>query len=597
MVAFIRVLYVLFITAILVGTGLIFWNLEHSSPEISYNEFLTSLKNDEIAEIRFQGREVSLTDVYKRNYSTYVPDVEAILSIINEKKINVYGQNEKKSLWWNLLSVTLPIIVIMLAWFAVVRRQTADETSSFAKEKRSSFARDGRQVTFRDVSGIPEAKGELLEVIDFLQNPRKYSKLGAVIPKGVLFQGPPGTGKTLLARAVAGEAGVPFFSISGSDFVEMFVGVGASRVRELFKEAKKNKPCIIFIDEIDAVGGHRGGSGMAGGQEERGQTLNALLVEMDGFGSDDNIIVLAATNRPDILDPALLRPGRFDRVVNVLPPDIKGRKKILAVHTRNMELDKSIDLEDIARSTPGFTGAELASLVNEAALIAGRADKSSITQNDFEMAKDRILMGVERKGLVISDKDRETMAVHEAGHALVAKFMPEADPLHKITIIPRGRAMGQTQQMPMQDRHAYSSGYLKSRISIMMGGRAAEEVLLNQRTTGSEQDLQQAIELAANMVGKWGMSDAVGPMAYLQGQGGFLGETGSASRSFSEETARLIDLEIRKLVEDCYQDARLLLEKEKSFLQQLSEALLDSETLDREEMEIIYECAVRKSAG
>ncbi|MEN8136778.1 MAG: ATP-dependent zinc metalloprotease FtsH [Thermodesulfobacteriota bacterium] len=594
MVAFIRVLYFLFITAIVVGSGLIFWNLEHSSPEISYNEFLTSLKNDEISEIRFQGREVSLTDVYKRKYSTYVPDIEVILPIISEKKINVYGQNEKKSLWWNLLSVTVPVIVIMLAWFALARRQTAEETSDFAKDK-ASFARAARQVTFRDVSGIPEAKGELLEVIDFLQNPRKYSRLGAVIPKGVLFQGPPGTGKTLLARAVAGEAGVPFFSISGSDFVEMFVGVGASRVRELFKEAKKNKPCIIFIDEIDAVGGHRGGSGMAGGQEERGQTLNALLVEMDGFDSDDNIIVLAATNRPDILDPALLRPGRFDRVVNVLPPDIKGRKKILAVHTRKMELDKSVDLESIARSTPGFTGAELASLVNEAALIAGRDDKSSINLNDFEVAKDRILMGVERKGLVISENDRKTMAVHEAGHALVARFSPEADPLHKITIIPRGRAMGHTQQMPMQDRHAYSSSYLKSRVTIMMGGRAAEEVLLNQKTTGAEKDLQQAIELASSMVGKWGMSDAVGPMAYLQGQGGFLGETGSYSRSFSEETARLIDLEIRKLVEECYEDARMLLEKEKTFLKQLSEALLDSETLDREEMEIIHECSVRKA--
>jgi cell division protease FtsH len=595
-VAFIRVLYILFLVALLGGSGLVFWQLEQSCPEISYNEFITTVRNGEVAEVRFQGGEVRLKDVYSRQFKTYAPDMRAVLPELLEKKVAVYGENDRSSRLWNLLSVALPVLIIMLAWYAMMRRQeAADGAGSFGKDK-SSFARPSRQVTFRDVTGIPEAKNELLEIVDFLQNPKKYSRLGAIIPHGVLFQGPPGTGKTLLARAVAGEAGVPFFSISGSDFVEMFVGVGASRVRDLFREAKKSKPCIIFIDEIDAVGGLRGSSGMAGGQEERGQTLNALLVEMDGFGSDDNIIVLAATNRPDILDPALLRPGRFDRIINILPPDIKGRQKILEVHTRKMQLDKSVNLEEVARSTPGFTGAELASLVNEAALIAGRQEKDTISHQDFEVAKDRILMGVERKGLVISESDRRTMAIHEAGHAVLARFMPEADPLHKITIIPRGRAMGHTQQLPLQDRHAYNREYLTSRITILLGGRAAEEVLLDQRSTGAEQDLQQAIEIATNMVGKWGMSEVVGPLAYLQVNGGFLGEV-SGVRSHSEHTARLIDDEIRKLLSECYNQARSLLEKEKPFLRQLSESLFEVETLDREEMEIIYDCSVRQRGG
>jgi cell division protease FtsH len=594
MVAFIRMLYILFLVALLGGSGFIFWQLEQSRPEISYNEFVTILQSGEVAEVRFHGGEILLEDIYQRQLKTYAPDVQALMPLLLEKKVAVFGENDQSSRLWNLLSVAVPVLIIMLAWYSIMRKQeSGGGESGFAKGK-SSFIRPSRHVTFRDVSGIPEAKTELLEVVDFLQNPKKYSRLGAIIPRGVLFQGPPGTGKTLLARALAGEAGVPFFSISGSDFVEMFVGVGASRVRELFKEAKKNKPCIIFIDEIDAVGGHRGASGMAGGQEERGQTLNALLVEMDGFDSDDNIIVLAATNRPDILDPALLRPGRFDRIINILPPDVKGRRNILDVHTRKMALDKDVDLDEVARSTPGFTGAELASLVNEAALIAGRQEKFTINQQDFEMAKDRILMGVERKGLVISDLDRRTMAVHEAGHATLARFLPEADPLHKITIIPRGRAMGHTQQMPLQDRHAYNREYLTSRITILLGGRAAEEVLLDQRSTGAEQDLQQAIEIAANMVGKWGMSDVVGPLAYLQVSGGFLGE-GAGYRSHSEHTARLIDDEIRKLLEDCYNTARKLLEREKHFLLKLSEALLEVETLDREEMEIIYEYSTRPS--
>ncbi|MBU0673490.1 MAG: ATP-dependent zinc metalloprotease FtsH [Proteobacteria bacterium] len=595
MANFIRVIFVLGLLALVGGSGYIFWQLEESQPDMAYWDFLTAVQNGEVVEVKFQGGELAYTDTYHREFATYVPDVQQILPLLLEKKVKIYGRNEGRSAFWNLLNLLIPVALVLLVWFMMIRRQTAGEVSDFARDK-ASFAKSGRQVTFRDVTGIPEAKGELLELVDFMQNPRKYNRLGAVIPKGVLFQGPPGTGKTLLARAIAGEAGVPFFSISGSDFVEMFVGVGASRVRELFKEAKKNKPCIIFIDEIDAVGGHRGGSGSAGGQEERGQTLNALLVEMDGFGSDDNIIVLAATNRPDILDPALLRPGRFDRIINILPPDIKGRQKILKVHTRNVPLDASVDLQEVARSTPGFTGAELCSLVNEAALIAGRTDKNSINQGDFDMAKDRILMGVERKGLVISQKDKRTMAVHEAGHAIVAKFIPEADPLHKITIIPRGRAMGHTQQLPLQDRHAYSREYLRSRITILMGGRAAEEILMMQRTTGAEGDLQQAIGIATNMVCAWGMSDVVGPLAFVQGQDSFLGGP-AVIRNYSEQTARLLDEEIKKLVEDCYSDAVLLLQKEKQFLEQLSQILLEAETLDREELDIIYNCAVRKKAG
>ncbi|MBU0479944.1 MAG: ATP-dependent zinc metalloprotease FtsH [Proteobacteria bacterium] len=594
MASFVKVLYFLFMASLLGGSGYLFWHLEQKAPQISYNEFATSLKNGEVSKVRIRGGEIRVTDVYQREFLTYAPDVSALLPQLIEKKVTVFGENAEESGVWKLLSVSLPIMIVMLAWYAIMRRQNQEEESHFAKDK-VSFARTGRRVTFRDVTGIPEAKGELLEVIDFLQNPKKYNRLGAIIPKGVLFQGPPGTGKTLLARAIAGEADVPFFSISGSDFVEMFVGVGASRVRELFSEAKKNKPCIIFIDEIDAVGGHRGGSGMASGQEERGQTLNALLVEMDGFDTEDNIIILAATNRPDILDPALLRPGRFDRIINVMPPDVKGRAKILEVHTSKMKLDSNVELQEIARSTPGFTGAELASLVNEAALVAGRSNKTTIAQQDFEVAKDRILMGVERKGLVISARDKKTMAVHEAGHAVVAKFMPEADPLHKITIIPRGRAMGHTQQMPLQDRHAYSYQYLRSRVAILLGGRAAEEVLLEQRSTGAEKDLQQAIDIATNMVSKWGMSDVVGPLAYAVGEGGFLGGPGGI-RSHSEETARLLDGEIKKLLEDCYHEARILLEKEKDFLESLSDILLESETIDREELDIIYNCSVKKAS-
>ncbi len=397
----------------------------------------------------------------------------------------------------------------------------------------------------------------------------------------------------MIARAIAGESGVPFFSISGSDFVEMFVGVGASRVRELFKEAKKHTPCIVFIDEIDAVGGRRSSGNIAGGQDERGQTLNALLVEMDGFSTDDTIIILAATNRPDILDPALLRPGRFDRQINILPPDVKGRLQILQVYAQKMTLSDSVNLEKVARSTPGFTGAELASLMNEAALIAGRKGDSAIRPEHFEIAKDRILMGVERKGLVISEKDRKTMAYHEAGHAVLAKFLPETDPIHKITIIPRGKALGHTQQLPLTDRHAYAKEYLLSRITILMGGRVSEEICLNQQTTGAEDDFRQAVDLATKMVCQWGMNDKIGTLSYIRDDGAFLGEQLSRN-AYSEETGRIIDREVKTLVESCYEEARRILTAEQDFLVYLADMLLVNETLDLEEMEIIYECTAKK---
>ena len=594
MIAFIRSLYILVLVGILGGIVVLFWNMEHKQPSISYNEFLTSLENNEVAQVSFKGGNIKLVDTFGREFTTYSPDVKNLLPKLLDKNVVVHGENDTPSPLWNLLSVVIPVLLVMLAWYFLASKQVKKEgRDDEEKDKKYTFTTSSTSITFRDVAGVPEAKEELVEIIDFLQKPKKYSKLGAVIPRGILFQGPPGTGKTLLAKAVAGEAGVPFFSISGSDFVEMFVGVGASRVRDLFKEAKKNSPCIVFIDEIDAVGGHRGMGGESGGQDERGQTLNALLVEMDGFSTDETVIILAATNRPDILDPALRRPGRFDRQINILPPDVKGRLQILKVHSRHVPLDKDVDLENVARSTPGFTGAELASLVNEAAIIAGRTAKKSINSQDFDTAKDRILMGIERKGMVINDQDRQTMAFHEAGHAILMQFLPEADPLHKITIIPRGRALGHTQQLPMQDRHAYPKDYLLTRITILLGGRVAEEIALNQQTTGAEDDFQQAVEIATNMVCKWGMDKEIGPMAFCKNGSGFLGES-TMKGHYSEDTARLIDREVKSIITECYDKAKEILTREIDFLDYLADMLLLNETLDSEEMNIIYTCTAKK---
>jgi cell division protease FtsH len=588
---------ILAILALFGVAGYLFYTLEQKLPPIKYNEFLTSLDNNEVVEVHLKGGTVTVSDIYGRTFTTFSPDVASLMPQLMAKKVAITTDSDQPSPFRNFATITLPIALLLVICLVSNRRQRQqqrEENSDFAKDRAILLIPGAKQVTFEDVAGIPEAKDELVEIIEFLKDPQRFSRLGASIPKGVLLQGPPGTGKTLLAKAIAGESGVPFYSFSGSDFVEMFVGVGASRVRDLFREAKKHTPCIVFIDEIDAVGAHRAGAGTVGGQDERGQTLNALLVEMDGFGRDETIIVLAATNRPDILDPALLRPGRFDRQVTILPPDVKGRLKILGVHAKRVTIAPSVDLYEIARNSPGFTGAELANLVNEAALIAARANKNAIEMEDFERAKDRILMGVERKGLVISENDRRTMAYHEAGHAIVARFMPESDPLHKITIIPRGKAMGHTQQLPLNDRHAYSKTYLRSRVTILMGGRAAEEVGLSQQTTGAEDDLIRATEIATRMVSQWGMNEVIGPLAYAKNDSMFLGN-GLAPASHSENIARHIDQEVKKLVEGCYQQAHAILSRERDFLRHLAEILLQTETLDREEMEIIFECSLKKS--
>ncbi len=592
MAAFIRTAFFLALLAAAGGGGYLIWSVENAHPFLSYNEFIENLEKGEIRELHISGQEATLEDIYNRQFRVYVPDMNHLLPRLLAGGVVVHGSADYSRLWI-MMAISVPLLAIMFVWYLASRKNPREESTGFARDKIFFRGKADRQVTFRDVSGIPEVEDELLELVDFLQKPNKYSKLGAIIPKGVLFQGPPGTGKTLLAKAIAGEAGVPFYGISGSDFVEMFVGVGASRVRELFREAKKNTPCIIFIDEIDAVGGHRAGIGSVGGQEERGQTLNALLVEMDGFASDEKVIVIAATNRPDILDPALLRPGRFDRIITILPPDVRGRKAILDVHTRLVKLSPDVDLEKVALGVPGFTGAELASLVNEAALIAGRSEKEVIEQLDFDLAKDRILMGIERRGLVIDEKDKLAMACHEAGHAIIAWVLPGADPLHKITIIPRGVALGHTQQLPDQDKQVHTRDYLCHRMAVLMGGRAAEEILLQQLSTGAEADIRQVTEIATNMVCRWGMSPHVGPLAFFREDSGFLG--GQAAQTIvGRATAHLIDREVRALAEEAYQSAREILEREKDFLSRLTDTLLISETLDREEMQIIYECSMKE---
>ncbi len=596
-----KFVYTLFLIAVLGVLGFataLFWKLENTHPPMKYNDFLTSLENSEVAEVHIKGGNIRLTDIYGREFSTFSPDVAALMGKLSQKKISIITEDDRPSPFLNLYTITLPISIILIGWLLLMRNQQrkSEEEPEFAKNKAIHFDKNNKSITFDDVAGIPEAKEELKEIVNFLKEPKKFSRLGASLPKGILLQGLPGTGKTMLAKAIAGEAGVPFYSFSGSDFVEMFVGVGASRVRDLFREAKKNAPCIVFIDEIDAVGAHRSATGSVGGQDERGQTLNALLVEMDGFSRDDTIIVLAATNRPDILDPALRRPGRFDRQITILPPDVKGRLKIIQVHSKRLTISENVDLEEVARNTPGFTGAELANLVNEAALIAARENKESIETSDFTEAKDRILIGVERKGFVISKDDRRTMAYHEAGHAIVARHLPEADPIQKISIIPRGRAMGHTQQQTLIDRQSYTKEYLQARLTILMAGRAAEKIGLNQQTTGAEDDLLRATQIATKMVCQWGMNEIIGPLAYAKSEEGFLGDQASPL-IYSEITARHIDMEVRKLVEECYQKAHAILLQEKPFLEHLAATLLQTETLDREEMEIIFECSRNKQAS
>ncbi len=513
-----------------------------------------------------------------------------IENLLSDAGISYEVKAKEESSFWPFLIYWLPLLVVIVLFFFFMRQLQSGggKAMSFGKSKAKLLTDHQNRITFKDVAGVEEAKDEVEELIAFLKDPKKFTRLGGRIPKGVLMMGPPGTGKTLLARAIAGEAGVPFFSISGSDFVEMFVGVGASRVRDLFEQGKKNAPCIIFIDEIDAVGRHRG-AGLGGGHDEREQTLNQLLVEMDGFESNEGVILIAATNRPDVLDPALLRPGRFDRRIVVPRPDLRGRAGILQVHTRKVPLDDHVDLDVLARGTPGFSGADLESLVNEAALIAARRNRDVVAMEDFEEAKDKVLMGAERRSMIISDKEKRTTAYHEAGHALVAKLVDEeTDPVHKVSIIPRGRALGVTQQLPTEDRLGLTREYALNRIAILMGGRLAEEIVLNQKTTGAGDDINKATELARRMVTEWGMSDEVGPLNFAQSkQEVFLGRDLSQGEAYSEETARRIDGEIRRIVTEQYSRAKKLLEENREILENVAQALLEYETLDGKDIDVL----------
>jgi cell division protease FtsH len=577
-------LWLLTITAVAV-VGYNIYLRETTPPQRSYTEFLNDLQQDNITTVHFRGQMLTGTDSAGRPFGTFIPDVTAITPLLVEHKVAITGEAILPSGGSELLKMLLPLVLIFGGWLIFSRKSLKPE---FASAKGSRFTPiKGERITFADVAGITEAKEELQEIVEFLKNPEKFSRLGGRIPKGVLLQGSPGTGKTLLAKAIAGEASVAFFSIGGSDFVEIFAGVGASRVRELFAEAKKSTPCLIFIDEIDAIGGRRSGGQSGGSSDEREQTLNALLVEMDGFGSEDTVIMIAATNRPDILDPALLRPGRFDRRITLSLPDVKGRLKILEVHARKIVTSAGIDLEAIARSIPGFSGAEIANLVNEAALNAARHNKEAVDKSDFEEAKDKIVMGLERRSIVVSEQDRRLTAYHEAGHAIVGLMLEETDPLHKITIIPRGRAMGLTQQVPLDDRMTYSREYLLNRVAILMGGRAAEEVVFGRLTTGASNDIDHATEIATRLVCEWGMSPTIGPIAYRRSSEGFLGE-GGQNKAHSEMVARSIDTEIKQLIDGCYDQALELLRKHNRFLHNFAEALLLYETMDAEQVDIVY---------
>jgi cell division protease FtsH len=568
-------------------------------PKEIYSDFLSMVEKGEVKEVQIEGEKVTAKDSKGKVFETVIlkEDIE-LMKLLREKGVRTVVVAPEKNSWFaNAFISWFPLILLVGIWIFFMRQMQSGggKALSFGKSKARLMGDKKNPTTFKDVAGADEAKEELHEIIEFLKEPQKFSKLGGKIPKGVLLIGPPGTGKTLLARAIAGEANVPFFSISGSDFVEMFVGVGASRVRDLFDQGKKNSPCIIFIDEIDAVGRHRG-AGMGGGHDEREQTLNQLLVEMDGFENNDGVILIAATNRPDVLDPALLRPGRFDRQVVVARPDIKGREGILKVHTSQVPLDDNVILKTIARGTPGFTGADLANLVNEAALLAARSEKKVVTMIDFEDAKDKVLMGVERRSMVITEKEKKNTAYHEAGHALVAYLLPDTDPLHKVTIIPRGRALGVTMQLPEDDKHTYPRKYLINNLAIMMGGRVAEEICLGEMTTGAGNDIERATETARKMVCEWGMSEKMGPLTYgSKEEQVFLGRDFNAQKNFSDETAKLIDLEVKSLVMGGYNTAVDLLTKNRESLEKVSLALLEHETLDLKEITEIIDGKPPKS--
>ncbi|HYY69078.1 MAG TPA: ATP-dependent zinc metalloprotease FtsH [Terriglobales bacterium] len=560
--------------------------------EINFSEFMSQVNQGNVSEITIIGTEVrGKYRNEKKGFHTTVPsNYPDMIKQLQDKSVNITVKDAQSGNWPSWLLQISPLILFGALWFIMIRQmQTGGSKAlSFGKSRARLLSMQQKKVTFKDVAGVDEAKEELREIIEFLREAQKFQKLGGRIPKGVLLVGPPGTGKTLLARAVAGEANVPFFSISGSDFVEMFVGVGASRVRDLFEQGKKNAPCIIFIDEIDAVGRHRG-AGLGGGHDEREQTLNQLLVEMDGFESNEGVILIAATNRPDVLDPALLRPGRFDRRVVVPRPDVRGREEILRVHTRKIPLNDDVDLSILARGTPGFSGADLANLVNEAALNAARQNRKTVTMYDFELAKDKVLMGAERKSMILSEEEKRMTAYHEAGHALVAAMMKHSDPLHKVTIIPRGMALGVTMQLPIDDKHTYSREYLETRIAIMMGGRVAEELFLHQMTTGAGNDIEQATELARKMVCEWGMSQ-LGPLTFGKKEEQiFLGREIAQHRDYSEDTAIKIDQEVRRIVDDGYKAAVDILSRNRDTLDKIARTLLEREVLDANEIQMIID--------
>ena len=578
-----------------VGLSLIFlfnlWSVPTRAREeqIIFSDFMAKLDKGGFDKVIIQGHQISGVLKDNSRLHTYSADYPDLVQVLREKDVQIEVKPPDESAWYIQFLMTWGPFVLFLGLllFFMRRMQVGNEALSLVKSRARMLTDERKKVTFSDVAGIDEVKEEVQETVEFLKDPRKFQKLGGRIPKGVLVVGPPGTGKTLLAKAIAGEAGVPFFSISGSDFVEMFVGVGASRVRSMFEQAKKHAPCIIFIDEIDAVGRSRG-AGLGGGNDEREQTLNQLLVEMDGFDTTEGVILVAATNRPDVLDPALLRPGRFDRQVTVNHPDLRGRSEILKVHTKKVPVAANVELEKIARGTPGFSGADLENLVNEAALWAARQNKNEVGAVDFDMAKDKILMGAERKSMILTDEEKRVTAYHEAGHALMAKLLPGTDPVHKVSIIPRGRALGVTMQLPTEDRHNYSKEFLYNTLAILMGGRVAEELIFKQVTTGAGNDLERATDLARKMVCEWGMSEKLGPLAFgRKEESMFLGRSFATKRDVSDEMALEIDREIKRLVTENYERTKRVLTEQMTSLKALAQALLEKEVLDASEIDEI----------
>jgi len=579
--------------------GLLLWSVvtkqQPREPEVPFSRFLQAVDDNKVYDVSMQGQ--AIHGHYKaerggpgEGFKTYAPKDADLVKTLHDKQVEIDVKPEDNEPWYLVAMVNwAPMLLLVGVWVFFMRQMQVGggKAMSFGKSRAKLLSENTHKVTFNDVAGIDEAKEELEEIIAFLKDPKKFTKLGGRIPKGVLLVGAPGTGKTLLARAIAGEAGVPFFSISGSDFVEMFVGVGASRVRDLFVQGKKNAPCIIFIDEIDAVGRHRG-AGLGGGHDEREQTLNQLLVEMDGFETNEGVILIAATNRPDVLDPALLRPGRFDRRVVVPRPDVKGREGILKVHTRRVPIGEDVNIDLLARQTPGFAGADLENLVNEAALLAARKNKDRVSMSDFEIAKDKVMMGAERRSMIISVEERRVIAYHESGHALVAKLVPNADPVHKVTIIPRGMALGLTQQVPLDDRHTHSKDHLLGELAVFFGGRAAEELALGSMTTGAGNDIERATELARKMVCEWGMSEKLGPMTFGKKEEEiFLGRDFTQKVDYSEQTAIQIDAEVRRILLEAYERAKLFLRRNLEVLHKMAETLLERESIDGAEIDEI----------